>query len=192
MRRYHLSDIVISAAIARSPTNTSIEEVLTKVVLINSLYGTAIYDTLKIADHICRIDFDRKVQNSDLSIIGDIRAGHKILTKKNNQRDLYSFATKYVSWHAPQSYPIYDSLVKKLLIDLNQRFGFLPPFKEKALVDYQLFKSAIDSVISISHLENLRYKKIDQALWIYAKYCYKQNELPVEVVNKIQRVIDAG
>lgn len=186
VRRYDQGDQAISTIIKFFPQNNELPIVLTKVVLINSIYGTAIYDTIKIAEHICSLNFDQKVQQGDISIISDIRSGHGILTRKNNQRDLYSFATKYASWHAQTHFPMYDNLVKRLLLELNECCHFHQRFNQRDLYDYANFKAVVDSLVNFCNLQNFKYKKFDQGLWVFAKFTYKRNELPNDVIEKIE------
>ena len=188
--RYNIGDEVITSAIEDYPMNTSLAEVFKKVVLINSIYGTAIYNTFKIAEHICRVEFDTKIQNADASIIDDIRSGHNILTRNNNQRDLYSFATKYSNWHSQESFPIYDNLVKRLLPNLNNNLHFHNRFTQSDLDNYATLKSVIDSLIEFTNLQDYRYKRIDKGLWLLAKYTYKRNELDAQIIQVMSNVIE--
>lgn len=179
IRRYQITDSAISLAIQQLPKNTRIEDVLIKATLINSLYGTAIFDIIKISQHICNKNIDQKINNGEISVIDDIRTGHGIPADENRERNLYSFATKYISLHAPEKFPIYDGLVKRLLKDINSIHKFHnPSFTQNDLAAYHRLKSVIDSLIAFLNLKrDFRYKKIDQALWLYAKYLYKPDEL---------------
>jgi hypothetical protein len=192
MERYRLGDAVISSAIQRFPVNIDIEQVLEKVVLINSLYGTAIFDTIKISKRICQIQFDAKIQQADISVVDDIRTGHGIRTVANNDRDLYSFATKYSSWHDPNTFPIYDNLIKKLLVHLNSDLNFHTKFSQANLKIYSLLKNVIDSLIERLQLEEMNYKQMDQGLWVYAKFLYKRDELEPDIVSEIQDALNAA
>ena len=188
--RYNIGDRVINSTIEQYPMNSNLEEVFRKVVLINSIYGTAIYNFYKIAEYICNINFDGKLQQADLSLIDDIRTGHDILTRNNNQRNLYSFATKYSNWHSREHFPIYDNLLKRLLPEINNQLHFHDRFTQKDLGNYITLKSVMDSVIGYTNLEEYRYKKIDQGLWVYAKYIYKRNELDEQIVQEMSTVIE--
>ena len=191
LERYRLADAAIFATIQQFPSNTEISQILTKVVLINALYGTTIYNTLKISKHILGLNFDNKVQVGDLSIIDDIRTEHGIHTTKGSERNVYAFATKYTSCHAPDIFPVFDNLVKKLLKYLNTTHNFHETFTQKDLHDYALFKNVVDSLITYLNLPDFRYKQIDQGMWIYAKYKYDRNKLPEDITHEIDEAVIA-
>jgi hypothetical protein len=54
----------------------------------------------------------------------------------------YSFATKYCSFHRPDSYPIFDSRVKEYLWQLRNKGG-LPRFQQQVLWNYPVLKRII-------------------------------------------------
>ena len=68
VREYHLADIIIERTIRQWPDKSNLEDVLTKVVLVNSLYHTNVLDVWKIAQHICSKNIDSKIENGDLTI----------------------------------------------------------------------------------------------------------------------------
>ena len=184
--QFSLSDSVISAAIEKFEGNDNIQTVLPKVILINSFYSTQIYDTGKIARHILKTDADKRLTDGDLSLVDDIRRGHDIRTKKTgNVIDFYSFATKYAALHEPTRFPIYDSLVMRLLTSLNKQFSFCLRFTQADLRNYQRYVSVIDALFEFTDLESLNYKRLDQGLWIYAKYRYEQSNL---VASELQSI----
>ena len=184
--RYRIADGVISLAIANYPNNDQLNQALTKVILINSLYGTSIYDTLRIARHIITLDCDQKFRDGDISVVDDIRTGHDITLENGNDRDFYSFATKYASWHSPDHFPIFDNLVKRLLPFLNRDQHFHETFTQVALDNYDTYKAVIDSLMAHCGLENFGYKRFDQGLWVYAKYKYRGDELPDDILEEIE------
>ncbi len=186
--QFSLSDSVIAAAIERFEGNDSIQSVLPKVILINSFYSTQIYDTGRIARHILKTDADKRLTDGDLSLVDDIRRGHGIRTKKTDKGiDFYSFATKYAALHEPTKFPIYDGLVKRLLTALNKQLRFCPRFTQEDLRDYQRYVSVIDTLHDYAGLEFLDYKRLDQGLWVYAKYLYEQSNL---MLSERQRIYE--
>lgn len=189
--RFSLSDSVISAAIERFEGNESIQSVLPKVILINSFYSTQIYDTERIARHILKTSADRRLLAGDLSLIDDIRSGHGIKTKKTGKdRDFYSFATKYAALHEPTKFPIFDSLVMRLLTALNKQVRFCPHFTQAGLRNYQRYVSVVDALLDFTNLESYRYKRLDQGLWIYAKYRYDRSNLTEAEIQSITELTD--
>lgn len=174
--RFSLADKVIASAIKKFEGNDSIHTVLPKVMLINSFYATQIYDTEKIARHILNADADRRLSSGDLSLVYDIRRGHGIKVKKTDrERDFYSFTTKYVALHEPTKFPIFDSLVMRLITTLNKQLSFCPQFTQIDLRDYQRYVSVIEALLKFAGLESFKYKLLDQGLWVYAKYLYGQS-----------------
>jgi hypothetical protein len=180
--QYEHSDRIIKRAMTGFPLNTDLEQVLTKVVLVNSLYRTGIFDVWKIAKHIHDQNIDPKIHDEDITVVDDIRSGHGI-----NKRNLYSFATKYVHWHRPSGFPIYDGLVARLLRDLNSERQFYPEFVLSDLKRYSLLKSVIDELRSKMRLEDLDYKRVDEGLWIHAKH--SNGTLPPEIADKVGEAI---
>jgi len=149
------------------------------------LYRTQIYDVIGIAEHILTVNFDERLQQGDIGLVGAIRLGHGI-----GNRDLYSFATKYANWHRPTLFPIYDRLVKRILPRLNNRFHFSDPFTQADLHEYPVLVSTIDSLLTFCDLDVLNYKQLDQGLWLYAKFVYEREHdpLPEGIVQQIQNV----
>lgn len=190
VERYRLADQVIGPIIKRLPGNKNEIDVLTKVVVINSLYATSIYDVVSIAKHIVSLDLDEKLIVGDLSVVKNIRRGHEIRTKaKGTEIDFYSFATKYANFHKPNFYPIFDNLVKKLVAHLNEEMKFHRRFAQTQLLDYTVYKDVIDSLMQTVGRSNVGYKEFDQGLWVYAKYRFDQDKLPGAVQQGMERII---
>lgn len=188
--QYKVGDDSLGLGIKAYPLNTDINQVFLKVNLVNSICGTKILDTFPVAEHIVHLGIDEGIKNGDLSIIDKIRQGHGIKTKNGNDRNLYSFTSKYIHWHNPVAFPIYDKLVRRLLADLNNNNGhrFHPLFTPRDLENnYTLLKTVIDSLTSFTQLDNLRYRETDRALWLYAKYLYKRNQLQEDIAAHIQK-----
>jgi hypothetical protein len=187
-----IADGAIRHALESFPDNDNPVGVCMKAVLINALYQTVIFDIIRLAHHIVKQGIDPKLRAADLSVINDIRFGHGIGNKgKNKERDFYSFATKYAHFHKPDSYPIYDNLVMRLLSEANRKIKFHGGFTQSQLKDYSVYKSVVDSLAQYLNIPaSWKYKKIDQGLWIYAKYRYrKENEesLPSDVVQRLKK-----
>jgi hypothetical protein len=162
---------------------------LPKVIIINSFYATQIYDTEKVARHILTIDADRRLASGDLSLVNDIRHGHGIRTKRTGKEiDFYSFATKYVALHEPTKFPIFDSLVMRLVTALNGKLEFCPRFDQTDLRDYQRYASVIGALLEFSGLESYKYKRFDQGLWIYAKYLYQRTSLKEDEIGQVRQL----
>lgn len=185
-----LADSVIGPAIGRFEGNSSLESVLPKVIIINSFYSTQIYDTEKVAKRTLTMDADSRLAAGDLTLIDDIRHGHGVKTKKTGKEiDFYSFATKYAALHEPTKFPIFDSLVMRLVTALNKKLGFCTHFTQTYLRNYQRYVSVIDALMAFSGLGSYKYKRFDQGLWIYGKYLYDQSSLVRSEIQVIQEMI---
>jgi hypothetical protein len=182
-----IANEAIKRAFYQFPTNDDIAVVCIKAVLINALYQTVIFDIIHLARHIVGKSIDPKLRAADLGVINDIRFGHGI-----GERDLYSFATKYAHFHKPDLYPIYDNLVKRLLSNANRKMRFYKEgFTQPQLKDYSAYKSVVDSLVEHLNIPaSWKYKKIDQGLWIYAKYRYRPKEVkkwPPDVAQRLKQ-----
>jgi hypothetical protein len=81
----------------------------------------------------------------------------------------YSFATKYCSFHRPESYPIWDSHVDEYLAQLrNQekhKQGGFRQFKRKDLWNYPEFKKIVTEFRDYYGLQEFTFKQIDGFLY---------------------------
>jgi hypothetical protein len=83
-------------------------------------------------------------------------------------RDYFSFATKYCSWHNPEAYPICDSNVKKYLRRLQKESDFAMGFDIYGDDwTYPDFRKAMDAFRKHYGLGSFTYKEIDKFLWLY-------------------------
>ena len=171
--RINLSEKSIICLIDKFPDNKKIEEILLKVIAINTLYSTGILDTIKMAEWILACDIDSDIKNGKEDLVNKIAVGHGIKSSNPKNKldpsdlNFYSFSTKYCSWHNHDYYPIYDSFVKKLLVAYQKRDKF-SNFKTLDLKSYSVFKKVIQDFISFYKL-NFKLKEIDEFLWAYGK-----------------------
>ena len=166
--RYSHGDNAIVKLLQKFPKNTSIEDVILKVSVINELYSTSIYSVFRMAQHIVECDIDENMKAGNPELVHQIATGHNIRTKKNNKEiNFYSFATKYCSWHNQADYSIYDSFVEKTLIAYKKRDNF-SEFKRKDLKDFKKFQQIVLDFKVYYGLNNT-VKDIDKFLWIYGK-----------------------
>lgn len=94
------------------PENKKIEHILLKVSALNDFYSTNIFDTYSVAKHILTKDVDARLEANDYSLVNDIAQ----IAIKAKTKNFYSFASKYCSHHKPNSYPIFDSFVEKMML----------------------------------------------------------------------------
>jgi hypothetical protein len=166
-------ETALTELFSQYPHNTEESHVLLKVVALNELYSTQIRlyseripTILDVVRHIVgiKIDADLGMCLPDLvDTIADTTVEGK------DHRCYYSFATKYCSWHRPESYPIWDSRVDKYLWRLrNQdrgKQGGLRQFEQKELWSYPHFKKVVDDFRIQYRLNEFSYKQIDKFLW---------------------------
>ncbi len=144
--------------------NTCIEDVIIKCSTLNDFYSTNIYDISTMAEHILSLNIDQRLEQHDYSLVKDI-AQVKIGGKRYY---FYSFATKYCSHHRPETYPIYDRYVQKVLCCLQKRDKF-SNFKEQDLRNYDVFVKVVRDFQEKYNLQQYSVKQIDQYLWRLGK-----------------------
>lgn len=152
---------------AGNPTkNTDPVLVLTKVTLLNNWYATGILNPYEMYHHIMGMkNLDTRLLMGDCSLIDDIRN----IQIRNKKFDFYSFATKFCCLHCPDKFPIYDSFVEKVILDLDKKYPNIFTFKYKyQLRDYGIFKDQIDILNTYWKL-NLPYRDLDRYLWLLGK-----------------------
>jgi len=165
-RGYSVADRILEQQFGDYPRNRHIVSVRTKVVLLNQLYRTNVFDDRNLSLHINRRGrgIDTYLREGSLRAVERIRRGHGIRHRGGTELDLYSFATKYCHWHRPNIYPIFDRYVTIALRELNRPLNFLSRFSVGSLRDYPFFKTVVDSC-----RRDLRirwgYRRFDHALW---------------------------
>jgi hypothetical protein len=145
-------------------SNTNLVEILLKVSALNDFYSTNIYDTHSVARHILSLDADAKLFLGDLGLVDQMAN----VSFNGKVRRVYSFATKYCSHHAPDTYPIYDSYVDEMLWFFRKRDRFAQ-FKRPAMKDFPSFVEIIDKFRSFYGLTKYTRKQIDIFLWLAGK-----------------------
>lgn len=187
-----IADQAVKMVFERWPGNTRQEQVLIKVVVLNSLYNTNLYsvEVVKMAKHIVEQGVDSKFSQGDPTVVEDIRKGHGISRGKTNEDwNFYSFATKYCHWHNSSKYVMYDTNVDKALRELNKLLGYCSRLSYERLRRYPTLKEAIDSLAAALTLTDWNYKEIDQALWMYGRYL--KNSLPDNIKTQLDPLAKA-
>ena len=156
------ADAAIQLAFSTWPRNDQRDQVLAKVVLLNRLYSTNIYDVHGMAHHIVAQNIEADLVAGDPLLVGRI-AMLKLTTGKS--RNNYSFATKYCAWHEPNRFQIYDSRVDAALWAYQEQFKF-GSFRRNELGDYTRFMQIVDTFIDHFHLHDLGRKQLDKFLWL--------------------------
>lgn len=146
------------------PSNSALEKVLLKVSALNDFYSTHIFDTYTVAKHICEMNIDPRLISGDLSLVNEIA----MVTIREKKRKFYSFASKYCSHHFPDSYPIYDSYVEKMLLYYARTSNF-SSFHKEDLKHYESFVRIIRKFQAHYQLGQFSLRQIDLFLWLAGK-----------------------
>ncbi len=145
------------------PLNISIDEIVIKVSALDNLYSTQLRMSggcIQMSHHIKALNIDHRLQNGDLSLVDDIA---NITLPDGKSSRLYSFASKYCSFHRPEVFSIYDSYVDGVLKYFNKIDGFYG--KGMNNKDYLKYIEAINSFITFYGLEEHSLKEVDKYLW---------------------------
>lgn len=164
---YELADRVLRLVFEGNPTNTNDADVLRKVVLLNALYATSIYDVFRMAHHVHRLGakLDAWIATGSPQAVSRVRRGHGIRTSSGVDRDFYSFATKYASWHRPEVYPMYDKYVATAIRRIRRWLG-MPSLSAGELRRFRRFRRALDELHDAVEWPTPGYKEFDQGLWV--------------------------
>lgn len=160
--QYFGAESALKKLFQKFPKNVEFDEVLLKVTCLNDLYKTRIIGTYRVAAEIHKLGIDHKLITGDISVVTDIDS-----TKPNN-RSVYSFATKYCSWHNNEAFPIYDQFAGKLL------FHYLESDGKDDIYKYQMrsYSTYVSKILWLQRrykLESIGIKKLDKFLWLYGK-----------------------
>lgn len=165
-REQDKSEQTITDLISHFSWNSDLSQVHAKVCVINSIYGTNIYATLKMAQRIQLLKIDHLLEAGDMTVVEKIA---NLEVNPGKVRCFYSFATKYCNWHQQDKFPIFDSIVEKILWQVNKIYKFSSTFKRTDLRDYPKYKAFFNDFISQFGLQKYSYKELDMALWQYGK-----------------------
>lgn len=148
------------------PNHENLDEIYLKVVAINGLYSTNIYDTYRMAYHIYNIkDIDKALNDGEFSLVDRIARGHGV-SSKGKEIHFYSFASKYCSFHNPEKYAIYDMLIQDLLV---KYYKDDKEINYDSLREYEKFMQVINKLREGNNLESITLKQIDMYLWLKGK-----------------------
>ena len=146
------------------PNNNQLEQILLKVSALNDFYSTNIFDTYTVAKHILKCNIDKDLSAGNEALVNKIAP----VTINGKTRNFYSFASKYCSHHKPESYPIYDSYVDKMLMHFKKKDKY-DVFVKPNLKEYQRFIEIIKNFQKHYNLESFTLREIDIYLWLAGK-----------------------
>ena len=169
---------IISDVLNRFPYNTEPEIVAMKIGLIDMTNSTHLgqhrnrITLLELVKLICGIkDFDLRVQQGDPELVS-------ILARSNGKINLFSFASKYCTYHnvdvyRRDDYSIYDDVVA------NNLFRYVPgllktaPENWRKNANYNTFLNCIDRLLNDNKIFiDFRRRKFDHFLW----YTYRKKK----------------
>jgi hypothetical protein len=165
-------DRALTELFAQYPKNDNFVHVLLKVVALNALYSLRIR---VYGDHPTVYDVARHIVGQKIDPDLDLclpELVHRISKIDKGKKTFYhySFATKYCSFHRPESYPIWDSRVDEYLGRLrnqekHKKDGFRQ-FKRLDLWNYPKFKKIVTEFRDHYGLQAFTYKQIDAFLYL--------------------------
>lgn len=158
-----IADEALRDLFGQCPRNENHAHVLLKVVALNRLYSAGIFAVYDVAEHIHRHakEIDAGLKIGDPETVDTIRGVTVNATGK--QRNFWSFATKYCSWHNQAEYPMWDTRVCRYLRALR-----VPEFAHPdSWTRYADFKKLVTDFRTRYHLESFTFKQIDMFMWKY-------------------------
>lgn len=178
---YTKQEEILCNLFRKYPENTNFEDVVYKITILDSFYSTNLRfndktltadkdsksGVIEVANIILGIkDFDERVKNGDKKLVGQIVNTAK---QDKNMKSVYSFATKYCSFHNPEKYPICDNFVKEELKYYRNQKESNFDFRNNELEIYGKFVDVIKNFRNIFNLNKYSFKQIDQYLWLVGK-----------------------
>ena len=183
-KKYGPEGILIDNALKQFKYNNDVSIVAMKIALIDITNGTNLSRNLgksgglyKLAHKITQINFDERVKNGDISLVGELA----IWTRKEIGKNLFSFITKYCLYHNVSCYNkddfvIYDSVVCKNLYkyiseeeykNITGKKLYKNSFtKIKNQINYQEYINIIDYIIKKNNITVSKpHRKLDWYVW---------------------------
>lgn len=162
-------DSALRTLFATMPHNTDVGEIAVKLAALNGLYATNILAVVQVATHIANLGIDARL--AEPAIDADLVEEIATVTIKGKVRRNYSFATKYCALHRPDLYPIYDSLVDRVLNTLLRQGETFDSFVpgERWQTDYAIWYRSITKFRTHYELHEFSVRDIDKYLWTLAK-----------------------
>lgn len=143
------------------PRNDDPAHVLLKVCTVNSIYSTHVFAVRKLADHICEIsrELDQLIANGDPHAFDLLERFELKSEHREHVFHLYSFASKYLSWHRPEKYPIYDRYAWAYVRTLSKQSNM--PWRDEDLWPYSEFCEGIERIAQKFGVSQFSYKQLD-------------------------------
>ena len=151
---WKLANEVIASYLQDHPDNMKEHSVVTKVVLVNSLYFTNIREPLRMARHILELHgLDAQLE------AGEVEAVERIAM---DDRYYVSFASKYAHFHNKIAFPIFDSFAVAAMAQLQER-------GRRSFPNYTKFFETIKAFREQAGLASVSWEDFDKYLWLYGQ-----------------------
>jgi hypothetical protein len=179
--QFVLGERVVRNVFTQYPGNTSLDNIMIKICVLNTIYSTRINAIYAVARKILSLKIDDRIISADKTLVNEIA---QVNINKKSHRNFYSFASKYCHFHNT-TYPIYDSFVEDMLVHYQIKESFMalgkgmnPKTKthiRKHLRGYDRFSEAMESFKVKYGLQNCSTEEIDHFLWGYGRKLYPKN-----------------
>jgi hypothetical protein len=164
-------DAAVQLVFKQWPLSTVRAEILVKVVVLNRLYSTNIYNVSTAVDRILELDFDRRSKEGDLSLVNELAQ----MKFSDRTRNCLSFASKYCAWHNQDVFPIFDTFIENQLYAQQAREPFCD-FSMKLIRDYAKFCEALERFRAKYGLTAFSLRQLDKYLWMEGSKASKAEE----------------
>jgi len=157
---WKLANEVISFYFQDHPGNTKEQSVVTKVILVNSLYFAGMREPLLMVRHILELhELDAQL------MAGEVEAVERIAkVKRKDKVDWYyvAFASKYAHYHNKTAFPIFDSFAVAAMAQLQEP-------ARRSFPSYTRFFETIKAFREQAGLTSVSWEDFDKYLWLYGQ-----------------------
>lgn len=167
---YGKEENIIHDVLNKFPKNDDINVIAMKIAVIDVTNSTQLsryknkISLYELANIILNIDnFDERVKNGDPELVN-------IISKSNGKINLFSFASKYCTYHnneiyGKDDYSIFDSVVRKMLPKYSN-ISLSQIEKWRKNHDYKSFNDSITKLLDDNNIHiKFRKRKFDHFLW---------------------------
>ncbi len=211
LQRYAPEEVALRQLFTQTyPANKSINEILIKVIALDSSYSTNLrrFSSISAMAEVIKDinDFDVRLAQGDHTLVDEMCSKMQSLENEIDPNVRYpkpfSFATKYCCNHNEDDFPIYDSFVAKVITRYQRTEAFLPAgdvlrnrwdeayrmdgiiSKEEALkVSYADLFVPIVTRFRDTYCKTLSYRQLDRFLWLLGKE-YLGEGMPEAIVEE--------
>ena len=167
---YGKEEIIIHDVLNKFPKNDDINVIAMKIAVIDVTNSTQLsryknkISLYELANIILNIDnFDERIKNGDPELVN-------IISKSNGKINLFSFASKYCTYHnneiyGKDDYSIFDSVVRKMLPKYSN-ISLSQIEKWRKNHHYKAFNDSITKLLDDNNIHiKFRKRKFDHFLW---------------------------